>query len=130
MDVIIVEDSSQYRLAVKTFLEEGLGHSVIADVPSCDDLISISNLSNAKLILVGLKNNFADNIQAICPVLNDHPHLKLIALSMELHLQVIADLFRLGFNGFILKDRVFEEMSTAINAVVYNNVYLPISISQ
>jgi DNA-binding NarL/FixJ family response regulator len=79
---------------------------------------------------VGLKNNFADNIQAICPVLNDHPHLKLIALSMELHLQVIADLFRLGFNGFILKDRVFEEMSTAINAVVYNNVYLPISISQ
>jgi DNA-binding NarL/FixJ family response regulator len=65
-----------------------------------------------------------NGIDATRQILSDNPRIKIIALSMHAERQIVQQILKAGAHGYVLKECAFEELITAIQAVVRGNRYL------
>ncbi len=52
------------------------------------------------------------------------PDVKVVALSMHSHKQYVAEMFKAGARGYVLKDADYDELLLAIRTVAEGKVYV------
>ena len=65
-----------------------------------------------------------NGIDATRAIFEEAPGVKIIALSMHSDRRFVSGMLEAGASGYLLKDSAFEELATAIRAVVANQIYL------
>src|SRR5262249_2880612 len=63
-------------------------------------------------------------IDATRKIITDRPAAQVIALSMHADRRFVEEMLRAGAKGYVLKDSAFEELATAVRAVVAGKTYL------
>ena len=70
-----------------------------------------------------------NGIDATRQIVSRTPDTKVIALSMHSDRQFVAEMFRAGAKGYLLKDSAFEELATAITKVARDETYIAPKLS-
>src|SRR5688500_1820676 len=70
-----------------------------------------------------------NGIDATRQIVSRSPKTKVIALSMHSDRQFVAEMFRAGAKGYLLKDSAFEELANAILKVARNETYIAPKLS-
>lgn len=122
--IAIVDDSDEFRKAVRFFLEQIPDFSIVGEARNGNDFIKLSQEISIDIALVDIKMPEMDGITATYQIAKVHyPYLKIIALSMHNDFENLKAMIEAGAMGYINKDDVFLHLEKAIRSVIKNKHY-------
>jgi len=129
MKLILVDDNKEFLENLTFFLEQKLGHTVLASY--MDAMSFYDNHSNHKpdIILMDIAMPETDGYTVTKLVNWNNVHLKIIALTMFTNKAYLQKLIGAGFKGCVFKSDVFKELPIALEEVKKGLYYWPPDIN-
>lgn len=125
MNLILVDDNEMFREDLKTYLELELEHTVIAEASSGEEFLGLKNMLETDLILMDINMRKLDGFQATQKILDDYPHLKIIAVTFDIKPFFLKKIIESGFKGFIKKENVFSALKSTLSEVTKGGFSFP-----
>src|SRR5216110_1271746 len=109
MKVLIADDHRIVREGLRSLLEDQPDFQVVAE---------------ADVVVMDVAMPQLNGIEATRRLISDQPDTKVVALSMHSDRRYVAEALKAGASAYLIKDGAFDELVSAIRAVVANKVYL------
>ena len=122
--VLIADDHKIIRDGLKTLIEKESGMEVIAEAENGREAVSLALKLHPKVVIMDVSMPDMNGIEATRKIMEETPGVRVIALSMHTDRRFILDILEAGACGYVLKDRAFEELATAIRQVARGNTYI------
>jgi len=119
----LVDDSSEFREAMKLFVEQELRGRVIGEAGDGIDALEDKKIFEADIILMDIRMKMLDGPEATKGLLNKKRSLIIVAISNGFFEFPIDVLIAQGFKGFVQKSKAFDELPKAIKAIKEGNYY-------
>lgn len=87
------------------------------------DLLDLLKENPVDLILMDIEMPRMNGIEATKRIMEQHPEIRVIALSMYGHENYYTEMIAAGAKGFLLKNSGFEDVCQAIREVVQGNTF-------
>ncbi len=114
ISLIVVDDHELVREGICNFLESKEDLNVLAQASSGEEAISLVKLHQPDIVLMDLRMEGIDGVEATKRIKEDNPKIKVIILSSYHEDEYIFPALRAGANSFILKDIGPQELVDAI----------------
>jgi DNA-binding NarL/FixJ family response regulator len=121
--IIIADDHTLFRQGLKMILEDIEQIEVIADVANGKELIEITREFLPDLIIMDINMPQVNGIEASKTILQEHPEMKILVVSMYGDEQYYNSVIENGVKGFILKDAENTELRIAVNSILNGKTY-------
>ncbi len=121
--IIIADDHTLFRQGLKLILEDIEQIEVIADVANGKELIEITREFLPDLIIMDINMPQVNGIEASRTILQEHPEMKILVVSMYGDEQYYNSVIENGVKGFILKDAENTELRIAVNSILNGKTY-------
>lgn len=129
MKLIIVDDNSAFRNMLKFYLEYELNHQVIVNVDSGEEFLKLGQIiPHADIILMDINMDKLDGFATTTLAQQQFSKIKIIAITMHSHQNLLVQLVKSGFRGFVNKSDVYSNIQTAIETVAAGHYYFPADI--
>jgi DNA-binding NarL/FixJ family response regulator len=124
MKVLIADDHRIVREGLRSLLEDQPDLEVVAEADNGRQALEMAAEHEPDVVVMDVAMPQLNGIEATRRLMNDQPNTKVVALSMHSDRRYVAEALKAGAAGYLLKDGAFDELVTAIRAVVANKVYL------
>ncbi len=123
MNLIIVDDNKAFREGLAIFVEQELGHKVIATFE--DGKLFLENVKKytSDIIIMDIEMPKLNGIEATKLILWEKDYLKVIAVTNYQSKAYLRELLLAGFKACVYKNNVFKELGKAINKVNNGDLY-------
>lgn len=130
--ILIVDDHKIVRDGVALYLTDDAEFDLVAQLGSGEDAINyiMQNKSKVDLVLVDINMGGIDGIKTTKRLMEIDPELKVIALTMHNDYQHIKAMMDAGAGGYLLKSCDKDEMTSAIRAVLKDDIYYSKEVAQ
>jgi DNA-binding NarL/FixJ family response regulator len=119
--VAIVDDSDEFRQAIRFFLEQIPDFAIVGEAHNGIEFISLADKNHIDVALVDIRMPEMDGITATYHVVKSHyPYIKIIAISMHDDFESLKEMIEAGAMGYIRKDDVFANLELGIRTVMKN----------
>ncbi len=123
--IILVDDQPIFRQGIKLYLENELGHEVIAEANNGMEFLKLPNIQKADIIIMDIEMPEMNGLEASKIILDQYSNLKIIAITMYQEKAYLKDLLERGIKGFIHKSAAFDNIRDAIDKVYKNQFSFP-----
>ena len=121
--IIIADDHEFFRTGLKMVINKLKYAKVIAEASNGKELLELLNEKEADIVLMDIQMPLMNGIEATELALQDHPELKVIALTMFNEEDYIQSMMDAGAKGFLLKNITRDILDAALQAVASGNTY-------
>jgi two-component system NarL family response regulator len=122
--VIIVDDHPMVAEGIEALLDGYDDIDVVATLTDGPQIIDAVDQMDVDVILLDLNMPRISGLSATEMILEKHPQMRILILSMHDSPQYISSALSHGAMGYILKDVPTEEIKTAIDTVMAGQRYL------
>jgi DNA-binding NarL/FixJ family response regulator len=123
-NVVLVDDHVLLRNGLSALIRSFNNCAVLFEANNGKDFIDRLNPSLLPdLVLMDINMPEMDGYETATWLKNNHPEVKVLALSMYDNENSIIRMFKAGAKGYILKDSDPGELETAINSVITKGYY-------
>jgi len=122
--VVLVEDHTIVRQGLRTLLEKGPDLEVSGETGSGREAVELVRKLIPKVVIMDITLPGLNGIEATQQITAEFPDTKVLILSIHSDARFVARALKAGASGYLLKDCAFEELISAISAVVANRTYL------
>ncbi|MBQ1339226.1 MAG: response regulator transcription factor [Ruminococcus sp.] len=117
MNIAVIDDDKLVAISLKTILES-TGHITVSDMGSSgSDAIEICRRNMPEVLLMDIRMEGMNGIEAGEQILSEHPDAKILYLTTFSDDEYIVKALSMGAKGYILKQD-FEGIAPAIEAVM------------
>lgn len=102
--VIIVDDESLVRAALRVFLESSDRFELVGEADNGADAITLVRATQPDVVLMDVQMPIMDGIEATQRLTREFPGLKIVALTTFSTERVIVPMLSAGASGFLVKD--------------------------
>lgn len=102
--VIIVDDESLVRAALRVFLESSDGFELVGEADNGADAITLVRATQPDVVLMDVQMPIMDGIETTQRLTREFPGLKIVALTTFSTERVIVPMLSAGASGFLVKD--------------------------
>jgi len=128
--ILIAFAQKKMREGLRTLLEKYDEFDVAAEAASGEGTIALAVEYKPDVVVMDMAMPGLDGIEATRRIIAEAPGARVIALTMRLERRSAVAMLKAGTSGFLLQERVFDELVDAIHEVVAGNIYLsPLVIS-
>lgn len=127
-NIIIVDDNKQFRDGLRFYLENILGHTIIAEASSGKQFLKIENAHEADLILMDISMPDLSGMEVSKLFLRENTN-KIIAITSYEEKTYLTGLIEAGIKGCVFKKDIHDRLKKAIEVVMDNKLYYPKNIS-
>jgi two-component system, NarL family, invasion response regulator UvrY len=121
--IVLVDDHSLLRMGLAS-LVESLGNTVLFEADDGKEFIEKLDEQNLpQIVLMDINMPEMDGFQTTQWLKQNHPDIKVLALSMYDNENSIIRMLKCGAKGYILKDSEPAELKAAIEAVMSKGFY-------
>jgi DNA-binding NarL/FixJ family response regulator len=124
MKVLLADDHRIVREGLKSLLQSQADMQVVAEAADGRQAVQMARELAPDVVVMDVAMPQLNGIEATRQIAADEPGMKVVALSMHSDRRYVSEALKAGASGYVLKDGAFEELITAIRAVVSNKVYL------
>ncbi|MGZ3865540.1 MAG: response regulator [Bacteroidia bacterium] len=129
--IFLVEDHHIVRLGIRSLLESNPKYVIIGESDNAEDLVNQLKNLKVDLIISDISMNGMSGIELTRKIRKiSGDEVKVLILSMHADDLYINQCFEAGANGYILKDFKQNELFSAIDKVMRNEIYASRSVSQ
>jgi DNA-binding NarL/FixJ family response regulator len=122
--ILLVDDHKILRDGICSLLKGYDDIEVIGEAPDGKTALQMVNELLPDLVIMDISMPDMNGIDATRRILNEHPDVKVIALSMHHDKQFVSEIFRAGASGYLIKDSAFDELDHAIRIVMNGKTYI------
>ena len=102
--VIIVDDESLVRAALRVFLESADGFELVGEADNGADAVTLVRAVKPDVVLMDVQMPTMDGIEATRRLTQEFPGIKVVALTTFSAERVIVPMLSAGASGFLVKD--------------------------
>jgi len=130
-NVWIVDDHDIFRDGVSALMDDLKDISLSQNLSSAEELLSYLEVTTQfpDVILMDISMKEMNGIKATEFVRKHYPEIKIVILSMHDESKYVFSALEAGADGYVLKDRGFNELVEAVEAVSDNKTYFSQEIS-
>lgn len=121
--LLIADDHSLFRDAVRTLLKEQKRIEVCAEAGDGNELIKLAAKHNPDVIITDVQMPGMNGIEASRIIKNKYPLIRIIALTMHSDDYLIVDMLDAGASGYVIKATTTEELMNSIITVYEGGNY-------
>jgi len=122
--IIIANDHPLFLKGLKDALDEESDFEVIDTANNGKQALEKINLLQPDVVTLDLDMPQLNGIEVAKWVLKNHPHIKIIILSMHKVADIIRAAMALGIHGFVFKDDAVNDLVSAIRTVSDGGKYI------
>jgi DNA-binding NarL/FixJ family response regulator len=122
--VLIVDDHAVVRTGLRLLLDTQEDMEAVGEAGSVDEAIEEARELDPDLVLLDLTMPGKPGLAAMPSLLEEHPDLKVLILSMEDDPRYVREAFAAGARGYLLKEAVANEVVGAIREVAGGGRYV------
>jgi DNA-binding NarL/FixJ family response regulator len=122
--ILLADDHQIVREGLRSLLQQHQDMEVIGEASDGRTAVAMSEQLEPDVVIMDVGMPDLNGIEATRQIVNREPGAKVVALSMHSDRRFMGEMLKAGAKGYLLKDGAFEELATAIRAVVSNKVYL------
>ncbi len=130
VNLILADDHAIFRTGLATILKRtGVVDKILHAENGLEVLELLKNNDNIQVIVMDIRMPLMDGIETTRKVRKDNKEIKIIALSMMDDRASVNQMFKMGANGYLLKNTNKLELQDAIEQVMLNNRYFGQEVS-
>jgi DNA-binding NarL/FixJ family response regulator len=124
MKVLLADDHRIVREGLKSLLAAQPDMQVVAEASDGRQAVQMAREMTPDVVVMDVAMPQLNGIEATRQIAADEPGMKVVALSMHSDRRFVSEALKAGASGYVLKDGAFDELVSAIRAVVSDRVYL------
>jgi len=122
--IILAEDHRITREGLVNLLKERPDMEVVGEAENGREAVKLASELSPDLVIMDVTMPDLNGIDATRIITSGSNNTKVIALSMYSDKQFVQGMIQAGASGYLLKDCAFEELVSAIQAVIQGDTYL------
>lgn len=122
--ILLADDHKILRTGLRELLEKEPSLKVVAEAEDGRTAVQLSREMSPDIVIMDISMQDLNGVEATRQIVSGSPQIKVIVLSMHSGQKFVAEVFKAGASGYLLKDCDFSEVFTAIRAVMANETYL------
>ena len=122
--ILLVEDHVVMREGLRGLIGQQADMEVVGEANNGDQAIELARQLKPDVIIMDVRMQGMDGVEATRQIKAGMPDCKVIALSAYNNREYIMGMAKAGMSGYMLKDCAFEELVGAIRTVLQNKSYL------
>ena len=122
--IILADDHKVLRSGLKSLLESEADLEVIAEADDGREVVKLAKKLDPDIVILDIGMPNMNGIQATQHIVAEVPNTRVLALSMHSDHQFVVNMLQAGASGYMLKDCAYEELITAVRAVISGKFYL------
>lgn len=123
--MILVDDNEAFRNVLRLVLQKQFNAEIILEASNAYELLSHGDLGKGEIVLMDIMLPDASGIHLTEQILWKYPHLKVIAMTMQVEVVHLLNLLGAGFKGCIFKNEIFSSLENALQAVGEGSYFFP-----
>lgn len=128
--IILADDHKIFCEGLRFMLEDQPGIEVIATAPDGITAAKLTRELSPDVVIIDIGMPNLNGIEATRRINAENQDVKIIALSMHSDKRFVAEMFKAGASGYLLKDSDFDELIIAINTVMEDNPYISPAVAK
>ena len=116
--IVIADDHQLLREGLSSLLSRQSDLSVVGQACNGREALQLAERLGPDVVVMDVSMPDLNGIDATKQILSRTSGTKVLGLSMHSDRQFVAEMFRAGASGYLLKDSAFEELASAIRKVV------------
>jgi len=122
--ILLVDDHGLLRAGMRALLEDMPGVAVISECGNGLEALEIVRRELPDIVLLDISLPGLNGLEVAKQLSLAHPEVRVLMLSMHEGPEYVARALRSGASGYLLKDSAFDELATAIEALLSGRTYL------
>ena len=122
--IMLVDDHTMVREALRVVLEQDGGMTVVAEVGDGETALRMADELAPDVVIMDVAMPGLSGIETTRRLLADHPEIKVLALSTYLDRRIIQRMIDVGANGYMVKSAAGAELKQGIRSVIEGRSYL------
>ena len=122
--IMLVDDHTMVREALRTVLEQDSGMQVVAEVGDGETALRMAEELAPDVVVMDIALPGQSGIEITRRLLATHPEIKVLALSTYLDRRIVQQMLDAGARGYIVKSAAGAELKQGIRSVVEGRSYL------
>jgi DNA-binding NarL/FixJ family response regulator len=122
--ILLSDDQKSMREGLRNILEKYDEFEVTAEADSTESTIALVGEHKPDVVVMDVGQPDLNSIEATNRIVAEVQDTKIIVLSLSLVRWHVMEMLKSGTSGYLLKNRVYEELVDAIREVIAGNTYL------
>lgn len=122
--VMLVDDHTMVREALRVVLEQDGGMEVVAEVGDGETALRLADERTPDLVVMDVGLPGMSGIETARRLRTRHPEIKVLALSTHLDRRIVQQMLDVGAGGYIAKSAAGAELKKGIRNVMAGHSYL------
>lgn len=122
--IVIVEDHDLLRSGLRSMLCTQGDYDVVGEARDGKEACHLAMTLNPELMLMDLSMRGMNGIDASAAIKRRAPNMRIVVLSVHQNEEYVREALRAGVDGYVLKDVSFEDLLTAMRAVMQGKRHL------
>jgi len=122
--ILLADDHRILRSGLRGLIERQPGFEIVAEAENGRAAVKLTKELSPDVIIMDISMPELNGIEATRQILETSPTTKIIILSVHSEQRFVAEVFKAGASGYLLKHCSFDEVLSAIRAVVGKETYL------
>ena len=127
--LVLVDDHMLFREGLKSLLREDPRVEIVGEAGNGRDAVRLCRELLPDIVITDVAMPELNGIEAARLILEQSPRTRIIVVSMHSSRRFVVGMLKAGAVGYLLKDCAFQELSSAITAVLDHKVYLSPAIA-
>jgi DNA-binding NarL/FixJ family response regulator len=127
--VLIADDHKIMREGLCALIRSQPELLLVGEAENGTELLQKANTLNPHVVLTDISMPGMNGVEATRRLMGKRPRTRVIALTVHADKRYVAEMFRAGAAGFLLKDCAFEEIMIAIRTVMKRKSYISPNIA-
>lgn len=127
--ILLADDHCIVRQGLRALLE-GAGFTVVGEAADGQEAVRLVETLAPDIVVLDLMMPMLNGLDAGRQILQQHPALPILLLTMHTEEHHVAAALRAGFKAYLLKTQAAEDLVRAIREVVRGHVFLSAAVSR
>ncbi|MCW8897175.1 MAG: response regulator transcription factor [Flavobacteriales bacterium] len=131
INILLVDDHTLIREGLKLILKKNKNFKIIGEASNGVEAIRYidKNADKVHVVMLDITMPELDGFEVAKIVRQNHPGIKILALTMHSEESYITKMIDVGVHGYVLKDSNLEDLSAAINTILEGRPYYSSDVS-
>ena len=127
--VIFIDDHPLFRKGLKALVSEQKSYDVVGEAGSAEEGLNLALNVRPDIAVVDLSLPDRSGIEVIRELGQRLPHCRALVVSVHEKTDIIADAFRAGAKGYVVKDSAEGRILAALDALAEDEYYMDSAVS-